>query len=179
MDDHIKIINIIKKIDKEINNLPKKEFIELIIKHQNLSSVKGESENIYKKKSNLKNAGNGIFAKKDFNVGDIICMYQPYTILDKDDNHVITLDKDRKNYSEILKCYGDYMLNLKHNISLFGNPDYCMNEHYLGHMPNDRGYSPFKRYNDKFNNGFFSFLYLIASKPIKKNQEIFISYGDV
>ncbi len=35
------------------------------------------------------------------------------------------------------------------DFSGFYYPDFVRNQDYLGHMPNDRGYSPFKIYNEK------------------------------
>lgn len=172
------INNVIKDIDEQINSLPREDFLNCVVQHQKLSTIDVDnSENVYLKKSNLKNAGNGVFAKKNFNPGDIICFYPPYIIVDKESKKICSLDKEKKTYKEIMAEYGDYMLNLKQDIAVFGNPDFIRNKNYLGHMPNDRGYSPFKIYNDKFNNGFFSFLFLICSKPIKKDKEIYISYG--
>jgi len=167
----------ISEITFKINNLPKEKYFECMVNHQQNSTILKESENVYISKSRIKNAGNGIFAKRDFNAGDIICLYSPHIIVDKDSRKVVTLDKEMKTWTDIVDKYGTYLLNLEKNISVFGNPDFVRNQDYLGHMPNDRGYSPFKIYNEKFNNGFFCFLYLIASKPIKKDTEVFISYG--
>jgi len=169
--------NKIFEIEKKFSKLTKKEYIETLINHQKISSFEKESDNIYKKKSKLKNAGNGIFAKRDFLSGEIICLYCPYLIFDKKNGQVITIDKDEKNLDEINKCYGDYVLNVYHDISIFANPNFEKNKDCLGHMCNDRGYSPYKRYNEDFNNGIFNYLYLIATKPIRKDDEIYISYG--
>ncbi len=175
---YINIINQkILEVNEKINKLPKEEFLKCAVNHQRMSSCEKNSDNVLIGKSRIKNGGNGIFAKKDFAAGDIICLYQPYIIVDKKNKKVMSLNKENYSWNSIIDKYGDYMLNLENDVSVFGNPDFSKNKDYLGHMPNDRGYSPFKIYNENFNNGFFSFLYLIASKPIKKNSEIFISYG--
>ena len=171
------VFKTIAKLDNDFNTLNKEEYIKRILSIQQLTTIEKSSEHVMIKKSNLKNAGNGVFAKKDFIAGYIICIYSPYVILDTVEGKIVSLDKVEKSSKELNDDYGDYILNLKHNISVFANPNFLKNEDCLGHMCNDRAYSPHKIYNEKFNNGIFNFLYLIATKTIKKDKEIFINYG--
>ena len=117
------------------------------------------NDNVEIKKSKIKNSGKGLFATKNFNTGDFICWYMG-VLIEKDfvvngyyDSDYLLANPNSEliiDASDEKSCYGRYIndsLALKKN-----NCDYDF-------------------YSNTTSAG------VIASKNIKKGDELYISYG--
>ena len=165
------------RINKQFNEIPREEKLKLLVKIQQQTEIKKKNEDVEIKPS--KYGGNGIFAKRSFKPGEIITKYSPYIIFDKKTSSIFIPTSEgatSETGSNYMKNNEDYLLNIGDDILLFGNPNWIHNEDFLGHLPNDAGYNPRKIYRD-FSNSQFNFIFVIASKDIKKGEEITAYYG--
>ena len=164
-------------INKNFNEKPREDKIKLLVKIQEQTDIIKKNKDVEIKPS--KHGGRGIFAKRSFKIGDIITKYSPYIIFDKKASSIFipkSAGATVENGQDFMKKYDDYLLNMGDDILLFGNPDWIQNEDFLGHMPNDRGYNPRKIYRD-ISNSQFNFIFVVASKDIRKGEEITTYYG--
>jgi hypothetical protein len=123
----------------------------------------------------------GVFATQPFNKGDWVCNYPAHSICDDEKN----------NYYINNECYfnNNYSIELDNNIGISGDPS--NEDDGFGHLIND-GSNDLNNYwkdsldkenvipiqklrYDKKNNKYY--IPIIATKPIKKNEEIYFSYG--
>tara|TARA_R110002020_G_scaffold195424_2_gene396412 strand:- start:1248 stop:1853 length:606 start_codon:yes stop_codon:yes gene_type:complete len=164
-------------INKNFNEKSREDRIKLLVKIQQQTQMIKKNEDIEIKPS--KYGGRGIFTKREYKTGDIITKYSPYIIFDKKDSSIFIPNSAKATVEtgpKIMKKYDDYLLNMGDDILLFGNPNWIQNEDYLGHMPNDRGYNPRKIYRD-LSNSQFNFIFVVATRDIRKGEEITTYYG--
>ena len=150
------------------------------------------------RKSNIH--GNGVFAKVDININEIITFY-PVNILQLyvgNDESILRFSKKYKEIhgidfiNEFYKINKCYKYNCDNRNSIIGDPDIIDNNNYLGHMINDsmshnktkKSKKIYKKLsqsqsNCEFHNlgPFQLFVPVISNKNIKKDDEIFASYG--
>ncbi len=131
----------------------------------------------------------GVFANKDILKDDIITYYPAHYIckLNKYSIYNINLPP--------LSNFKDYMFDLdrKEDIAIIGHPYITGNMNWVGHKIND-GYkhnykinnkknrNKYNKQNKEYNNAMFvhdptNIVTIIATKNIKKNEEILVSYG--
>jgi len=147
--------------------------------------------------------GNGLFASRKIKKGEIITFYPPHYILHyKNGNHypncpVNQLDSDivKEKQLKFNESIFRYRFNINSEYSICGDPRITDCPTFLGHMINDgaRGHSTRKNYNHKdeeiynkilffVNNSYAqyvgnSYMVIIASKDIEKDEEILMPYG--
>jgi hypothetical protein len=77
--------------------------------------------------------GNGLFATRDINPGEIVTFYPVH--------QVGFTDKNNSDKNQILgltsELYPDYQLLIDESLSIFGIPDIHNDDQFLGHMIND------------------------------------------
>lgn len=131
--------------------------------------------NVYVKKSTIPSAGNGLFAKRNFKKGEVVCRYEGPLLTPQEAAQKNPLD-------------GSYLLQCDFNWdSRFGNDD-----EFIRVIDASNQKSCYGRYcnDDIFSNGMVSpgdclymknenwgILELNAKRKIAKNEEIFFSYG--
>ena len=182
MDQVFKTLNEIKE---KFKDLPREKKMEILKYSQ--SELNKDIKDLNVKIGLSRYGGNGLFATRDFEMGEIVTKYQPYLILDKKENSVLVPsfdlfnklndDEKKKTIVKFLKEYDDYIINIGDDIHIYGNPHSISNQNYLGHMTNDKGYHPNKIYKKELCNTFYDAVFLIANKPIKKGDELTTAYG--
>jgi hypothetical protein len=144
------------------------------------------------KKSNIPEAGRGVFAIKNIKAGEIITFYPADYICYKykTGEYVILTSEIAHNagYNDI-DCNFEYCLSVDNNYSIIGDPRIYNDNRYIGHLIND-GYLPSKidtsveyylNSSKKSNCCFYSInglqMAIIATKDINIGEELYISYG--
>ena len=127
--------------------------------------------------------GNGLYALKDFNIGEIITKYPVEFLLDKETGQTyydknIFKELNEKEVMEELEKRREYALTVFDNYIIYATGDFTKNHDYLGHMPNDRGFKPNKIYRKNLNNCSFNQNLTICTRPIKRGEQIFCTYGN-
>ncbi len=164
-----------------------------------------ELDKCYIGKSEIKTAGDGLFAKNDILKGEIITFY-PGDIASYVPNgdmikpsHVSleiysqrfknqfgsNIKKEREDHAMI----NEYTYDLDQNYRIIGSPHFIKDTNYMGHFINDGAKldstesnkvylttSPLKS-NCRFYNLKDLHVAIIATKNIKKDEEFFITYG--
>jgi hypothetical protein len=178
------LTNKITNIDKlRINLMMKKTFKYL--------------DNVEIRKSKIH--GNGVFAKKDIEESDLITFY-PVDILQLyigNDESTLRfsnkyIDSNRSDSYNIFNNLKSYKFNCNNRNAIIGDPRFIDNANYLGHMINDsmnhnkskKSRNLYKNSSQKKSNCNFHnmtpyelFVPIIANKNIKKDEELFVSYG--
>jgi hypothetical protein len=132
----------------------------------------------------------GVFANRDINKDEIITNYPAHYIFKINKYPIYNINFELPdNY----KDYG-FDLDIKNNIKIIGHPYIHRNMSWIGHMIND-GYKhnytnktkknkkSYNKKTKKYNNSFFGqnmndgIVSIIATKNIKKDSEILVSYG--
>ena len=130
----------------------------------------------------------GVFANRDINKDEIITNYPAHYIGKINDYSIYNI-----NY-ELPKNYKDYQFDCDCNIIIIGHPFIHGNMSWVGHIANDGYKHNYKsntkknrnNYNKKtkeYNNSMFeqnmndNIVSIIATKNIKKDDEILVSYG--
>jgi len=137
------------------------------------------------KESKLKDAGLGLFTKNAIPKHVPIVKY-PIHYLVKLEGEASEMawarglydfkeNKDAVIHSQTLK---DYSVSICEDIGAFGDPAFTNNKTLCGHMCNDRGFHPDKKYNDKLNNAILYLGDVWSIKDIGEDEEIYVSYGE-
>ena len=132
-----------------------------------------DSNNVKVKKSEINNAGFGLFAKTDFKKGDYVCMYSGLLV----SNHVVKKMSEERGAYVMATDYEDNNGDVKHtNIDSY-NPESCYGRYANDILDNTR-------YNIEINSGVFieidkrhGGLEITATKAIKKGAELYLKYG--
>jgi hypothetical protein len=153
-----------------------------------------ELNNVEVRKSNIH--GNGVFAKKDINIDEIITFY-PVDILYLNVGENETVMSFSKRYKQlysddlISNIKSNYRYYIDENINIVGDPIFFNNPNYLGHLINDSmnhnktkksrnkyiSQSQLKSNCDFISNTPFLYITVVSNKFIKKDEELFVSYG--
>ena len=146
------------------------------------------------KKSKIHN--NGVFAKRDIQIDEIITLY-PVDILQLyvgNDESILNFSKryKEKNGMVVNDINQYYKYHCDNRNIIIGDPAFIDNTNYLGHMINDgmkhdksnKSRKLYKKLSEKkanceFNNipPYQLYVPVVAAKNIKKDEELFVSYG--
>ena len=165
----------------EENNQTREEILELFLKNQKYMNEEYKEENLTIKKSKLKFGGEGLFTNEFIKKDSVICHY-PLDIIfeiDKPNIYYENGEKVKNEYSEEIKKeinFGDYKLFI-YPIMIIGLKGRKKNEIFCGGFLNDRGYHPKKIYKESLNNCRFDGTSIVAVRNIKKNEELYLTYG--
>lgn len=136
-----KIITAIKN-EIEINNNMTSTLLTLYyaqIKHRNKDVLLHQKINLEMNKVEIKTSnikGDGVFAKKDIQIGEIITFYPADMLVDKNNN--ISLYNNKYTLDEIkIKEMSPYMIYIDCDQVMIGHPTNKDNMTYVGHMIND------------------------------------------
>ena len=177
-----------EEFDKHLHN----KYIESL-KYMQIDLTKNiKTNNFDIRKSTIAGAGNGLFTNIDIKKNDIVCYYPPVIIWDHTTQNIIH-NFDNFDINNLNNFYTSDYVYTSHKISIIGFKDTIINnDMYLGHIANDNNYNPKKIYSNNKNNCVFkktpfelttdSFkdnksLALIATRDIKIDDEIFVTYG--
>ena len=165
----------------EENNLSKEEILEIFLKNQKFMNQEYKEKDLIIKESKLKYGGEGLFTNKFIPKDSIICQYPLDIIFDIDNPNIYyeNGDKVKEEYSEERKKeidFGDYKL-FTYPIMIIGLKGRKKNEMFCGGYLNDRGYHPNKIYKETLNNCRTEGISIVANRNIKKNEELYFSYG--
>ena len=142
------------------------------------------SKKLFKKKSKIKNAGNGLFAKKIFYKGDLVCEYAG-NIMTKEE----TFEQYQLDHNNYIKKIHPYIRDLSQTKVVVGK-EYPNNLYKCGVLINDG--AKLKTSNDKDMENYVKEslkksnvdiiikdgkAYYKAIKKIRKNDEILAHYG--
>ena len=131
-----------------------------------INEAKSQTKSLYVDKSTIPNSGNGLFTKKDFKKGQLICQFKG-DLLDEDELSKIDTTGPR----------GHYLIGLSNNMTLD-----VYNSKSLARYANDA--EGFKKVRGRRNNSTIysskngKSAYIAATRDIKAGEEIFVSYGD-
>lgn len=149
------------------------------------NQISSNYDKVYLKESKIH--GVGVFANKDFDIGEAITIYPAHYIFKVNEYSIFNIENE-------LTCnFMDYRYDIDNNISIIGNPDLKNNMMLVGHLCNDGYKHNFtisnkknkKLYNTKSkyaNNSTYlkcdnDIVNIISIKKIKKDEEICVSYG--
>lgn len=130
----------------------------------------------------------GVFANRNIAKNEIITYYPAHYIYKSDKIPIYKITK------RLPKNYRDYIIQVKDDIILIGHPGIYENMNWVGHkindgykhnykIINDKNINNYNKKSDNYNNSAFSYnkideiILVIATKNIKKNDEILVSYG--
>jgi len=157
--------------------------------------------------STIPNAGYGLFASRDINDGELITLYPGDAVLSKSEVEEEDLGlglicsvmfgaqtlPERRDTNRVLSHEArGYEMEISAYTSIVGDPSIGLDNAYNGHFANDGGYltefddAGRKAYEKetlaRFNAANFvmegAHMGTVATKPIKKGDEVFLSYGE-
>lgn len=153
-----------------------------------------ELNNVEVRKSNIH--GNGVFAKKDINIDEIITFYPVdvlYLNVGEEETVMSFSNRYKQLYNDDLigNIKSNYRYYIDENINVIGDPIFFNNPNYLGHLINDSmnhnktkksrnkyiSQSQLKSNCDLISNTPFLYIAVVSNKFIKKDEELFVSYG--
>jgi SET domain-containing protein len=143
---------------KYLHNFQYFESISKINPHENLD------DELYVDNSNIPGAGLGLFSKKNFEKGEIICEFSGDLI---DEFEVNNRNKDGR---------GDYFVNMGDNLTLDSHDYDCMAKYANDaegpkRIPGLKNNSEIILYSDDYS------ACIVATKSIKAGEEILVKYG--
>jgi hypothetical protein len=140
------------------------------------------------KKSNLTNAGLGIFTKIDLPKGCPILKYPVHYLVKINQGHDAEIAFARKLYIDELGMeeqdaisyqndLREYQYKITDNIVIVSDPQFVQNKVLCGHLCNDRGYNPHKDYKPSLNNCQARYEDIFSIQDIKAGEELTVPYG--
>ncbi len=141
--------------------------------------------------------GNGVFAKRDIKINEIITFYPAHILqlyIGNDESILAFSNKIKEKYGNdsINHINNHYRYSCNNRNELIGDPTINDNSNYLGHIINDsimhnKTKKSRKLYNKlsntqancDFNNlePYYLYIPIISKKFIKKDEELYVSYG--